>query len=583
MSQLIPEDLPKGKEVVQEGIRIGNTFEVGKSAFHRYRNVHSENEFRRMQAEKGIIQWNPQVGLSTVEEQVEGLRYLWEWGKSKGVEINRALTIGSMLNGLPPELRSKAPKPTSFVFENPEDFVKIAEAAPIAFCTGDNMIGSPNSVNNAIDTLKAGANEVGTVSQHIWDFPYFHDDVAQMIEMVKAVGIMASKRKDGATVASYTGDGLPGQLFDNVSAVGYMLFEKYVVERLCGAAYCSVVGGLHSYIPAKLATWLALYDLLSQDHHSSYCPVPFLEGNTVEVSEDVKTNYALVVSEFIPFAILERKYKTGTSYLAKPVTEAIRVPTLDEIIEVFSVCLVALRKALEYEEARMLNESHINELRSIIATNARKFFNNMLKGLSEMGIDTSDPLQLLLSTRRLGGRRVEELFHPGEKDPSLPRGIVPFVPTDLSIRSMKKLDEVLERVRTEKLGDAVKGKKIIVGSTDTHEYGLFVLVGVLRALDAKVIDKGVDLDPEQVLDAAFEEGMPYIAISTHNGQCLDWGRRLMEVAKARNQNVKVAIGGTLNAMLEGDTEPVDVSDRLSDLGIMPCHEAIDLIKGISPL
>ena len=203
MSQLIPEDLPKGKEVVQEGIRIGNTFEMGKSAFHRYRNVYSESEFRRMQIENGIINWQAEIGLSTVQEQVEGLRYLWEWGKSKGVEINRALSIPSMLNGLPPELRGKAPKPTSYVYESPEDFVRIAEAAPIAFATGDHMICSPNSVNNAVNCLKAGAVSVGVVSQHIWDYPYFHDDVAQMREMVKAIGIMASKRKEGAIQSSY--------------------------------------------------------------------------------------------------------------------------------------------------------------------------------------------------------------------------------------------------------------------------------------------------------------------------------------------------------------------------------------------
>ncbi len=39
MSELIPKGLPKGKEVVQEGIKIGKTFEVGRTAFLRHRNV----------------------------------------------------------------------------------------------------------------------------------------------------------------------------------------------------------------------------------------------------------------------------------------------------------------------------------------------------------------------------------------------------------------------------------------------------------------------------------------------------------------------------------------------------------------
>ena len=582
MSELIPKDLPDGKELVQEGVQIGNTFEAGKGAFRRYRQVNSDNQFKLKQIENGFINYRVELGLSTVQEQVEALKHLWDLGRKKGVEVNLVLSICSLLSGLPPELRSKAPKPTSFVFESLEDFIKIAEAAPTAMYVGDHMLCSPYSVSNTINCIKAGACTIGVVSQYVWDYPYFHDDVAQTMEVVKALGIMASKRKDGFVVGSYTGDGMPGQLLDNVSVAGYTLFEKYVVERLCGAAYSTSFGGLHGNVPVKMAIWLALHDVLSEDH-PSHVPVTNMEGNTIDVTEDLETNYAIAIAEAIPYIILERKYRTGTSFTPKPITEAIRVPTLDEIIDIIAVCRVAERKALEYEKADMLDESYINKLRITIATNGKKFYDNMIEGLLEMGIDITDPLQMLLATRRLGGKRVEELFHPGEKDPSRPRGIVPYVATDLEIRARNELEQNIEIIRAEKLGDAIKGKKIVIGSADTHEYGLFVLGGVLRAFGAQVVDRGVDLDPEQVLDAAFEEDTPYIAISTHNGQCLHWGRRILEVAKKRNQNVKVAMGGTLNAMLPGNTEPVDVSDRLSELGIIPCHDVLDFSREVSRL
>ena len=579
MTELIPEDMPRGKEVLKEGINIGKTFEMGRSAFLRHRNVRCESDWKRMQAEKGIIQWNPLMGLSTLEEQIDALKYLWEWGKRKGIEIDRCLHISNMLNALPPELRSKAPKPTSFLLEAPEDFIRIAEAAPIQAVFDDHMICGPNSVRNAINCLKAGANDVGTMSQYVWDYPYWHDDVAQVIEVVKALGIMASKREDGAIMITYIGDGIPGQLLDHVSEVGYVLLEKYVVDDLCGAAYAASLGGVHSYIPAKLATWLALNDALKSDHSI----LTFYQGNTLEPTEDFESNYGLVVSDFIPFAILERKYKTGAAYMVNPITECIRVPTVEEIKDAYSACITALRKALEYEEAKMLDDSYINELRSVLFTEGKQFFKNTLKGLSEMGVDITDPLQVLLAVRRLRGKKLEEMAHPGERDPSRPRGFVPFIPTDLLKEPMKDLDMIIRAIRSEQLGDAVKGKKFVIGSTDTHEYGLFIVSGVLNTFGSKVVDGGVDLDVEQVLDLAFKEGTPYIAISTHNGLCLDWGRRLMEAAKQRSQHIKVFMGGRLNAIVEDVTEPIDVSDRLSKLGIIPCQDPISLFKEMSQL
>jgi len=266
--------------------------------------------------------------------------------------------------------------------------------------------------------------------------------------------------------------------------------------------------------------------------------------------------------------------------MVNPITECIRVPTLREIVEAHSVCVTALRKALEYEEVKMLDDSQINELRSVLVSKGRQFFENTKRGLSEMGIDITDPLQVLLAVRRLGGRKLEEMSHPGERDSSQPRGFVPFVPTDLIERPMKELDRIIKVVQSEQLGDAVRNKKVIIGSTDTHEYGLFVVGGILNAFGARVVDIGIDLDAEYVLDMAFKEGTPYVAISTHNGLCLDWGRRIMEVAKQRSQHVKIFMGGKLNAMVEGSTVPVDVCDRLSALGIYPCTEVIDLVKGL---
>lgn len=575
MSELIPEDIPKGREVVPEGRNLGKTIELGITAFCREKNVRCDGDYKQMCAEKGYITWQTIMGLSSVDEQAEALKYLYQWGKKTGVAIDRCTIISNMRMGLPQEMWDKAPRGTSFTLESQDDYDKIAQAAPIQPVWGDFHIGSPASVRNVTNALRAGAGYVGTLSQYSWDYPYWKDDVAQVVEVVKAIGIMAEKRKDNRIVYSYLDDGIPSQFMDFASLVGYARLEKYVVDELCGANYAVGVGGLTGNIPVKIATWLALYDILKADHNV----ISFIYGNTIDVTEDFSLNYAIVTAEVIPIVVTELIYKTGASLLPIPVSEMVRVPTKEEIAEVHKVARLAQSKAKDYQ--KMLDFSYINEMRSLLVNNGNQFYHNIKRGLPELGVDITDPVQVLLAVRRLGAAKVEELFHPGGGNSSLPRGVSPFIPTELLTMSINVKGETLKKVYSEQLADAVRGKKITVGSTDTHEFGLYVVSSVLEELGARVINGGVDLDAEEILDLAYEAATPYIVVSTHNGLCLDYGKHLMELAKQRNQQVKVFMGGRLNGIVEGSTEPIDVSDRLIELGISPCNEVSDLIKEIA--
>jgi len=211
----------------------------------------------------------------------------------------------------------------------------------------------------------------------------------------------------------------------------------------------------------------------------------------------------------------------------------------------------------------------------------KQFFENIKQGLSELGVDIKDPVQITLALRRLGAAKLEEMFHPGERDSSMPNGISPFLPTELMIMSVEAKDNALKEVYAEQLAGVVKNKTIVVGSTDWHAFALYVISSVLENLGAKVINGGVDLDPEEVLELAAEAATPYIIMTTHNGLCLDYGTHLMEVAKQRNQQVEVFMGGRLNAIVEGGTELIDVSDRLIKLGISPCKKMSEVIKKIA--
>jgi methylmalonyl-CoA mutase cobalamin-binding subunit len=224
--------------------------------------------------------------------------------------------------------------------------------------------------------------------------------------------------------------------------------------------------------------------------------------------------------------------------------------------------------------------TYINQMRALLVEKGNQFFENVKKGLPELGVDITDPIQVLLAVRRLGGPKLEEMFHPGERNVSMPRGISPFLPTSLMRRTTKLIDEIIKRIHSEQFASAVRGKCIVTASTDGHEHGLYVINGILKNLGANVISGGAELDAEEVLGIAAKAATHYIALSTHNGLCLDFGKHLMAMAKQRNQHVEVFMGGRLNGIVEGCTEPIDVSDRLAELGIRPCKDVEDLIKGI---
>ncbi len=578
MRELIPKGLPKGMDLVAEGRKIGETIEIGTTAFEMQRNMSFE-EWWLTETAQGNIKLFPQMGLRTIDEHVEATSKLHEECRKRGLDIGAMFVTANVVNGLPPNVRDKAPRGTSFIYEHPDDYKRVMNAAPIFVAFADHVVGCPNSVENVTNALRAGGVAMGTFSQFSWKYPNWDDDVAQISETLKAVGIVASKRDNFANLGSYIGDGIAGSFLDHTSDVGYALLEQYIVDKLCGAAYNVSVGGLIGHLPSKLATWLAIFEA---GKTGSFDPiVGHYEGNTVDVSTDTAANWGILLGDFIPFAVMERRYRTGAFYNPKPVTEAIRVPSLDEIIDAAVACNAAMQRVLEIEEAGIFDDTEILKLRDVLVENGKKFFENILKGLPDMGVDIEDPLQIMLAITRLGGGKLEELFHPGERDASRYRGLVPFAVTDLFKKSDPMADNFIAAARGEGLGGAIKDRKIIVGSADTHEFGLYVLNKVVAEIGGKPVDCGVELDPGQVLDLAGEQGTPYIAISIHNGQCVGWGEQLMREAMHRGQEIKVFMGGILNTMDESCTEPVDASEKLRELGITPCKDPVELMRNMS--
>jgi methylmalonyl-CoA mutase cobalamin-binding subunit len=229
-----------------------------------------------------------------------------------------------------------------------------------------------------------------------------------------------------------------------------------------------------------------------------------------------------------------------------------------------------------------MNWEKIQAAKNTIVVGGQLFFERVLNGLDDVGIDTKNPAQLLLALKRIGAAKLEEYFGVGKKDASgaSQRGRIPVVPSDI-VEKLQGKQQVLKDKISEK--NSLDGVKVVIGTTDVHEYGKEIVSAGLIEAGAKVFDLGTGVEPEEVAEAVIETASHFIAISTFNGIALTFGRKLMETLRQHDLKTSVFMGGKLNENQEGGMLAVDVTDDLQKLGIICCSTAdglIDVIKGL---
>jgi len=559
---LKPAPHQHGSVFLKEGIELGKTIERKKSRFIRESGYSNYLDYRKECREKGKITWNILMGLATLEEQIEGVKKLYEFTQRTGLTIDSIQNIASGLIALPKEYRDKAPKTTSFVFESYQDYEDHVEAAPIENTFMDYVLASPNALETTINSVKAGAHFIGVFSQIVWGYPVYDDDMTRFQNVLRALGIMASKRDEKLCVATYLEDGLSGNFIDCASFIGHALLEHYIVTTLCGARFIICFGGLLSEPDIRAAVTLALHRLLATEDQPA---VHYINSSTtLQWDHDIHGNYGVSVPEMLFHILLEKKYKMGIGINPVSITEKLRVPILQELMDI----LAAGKRAEEIADQWLpfMDFSKIEEMCAVMMEQGRIFFENALKGFKEAGIDIEDPLDLILAIRKFDPLKFEQAFHPSTFD-SDNKEIKPFFPTRLGRQTIDLKNEIVKEMKQEGLEGILEGKKIVVASADTHTYGLLLVEGVLSEMGATVINGGVDMDPVDMLDLADEENTKFVGISCHNGQALDYGRQIVKLAKERNKEYWIFMGGKLNAILPGHSEPTEIPHLLEELGI----------------
>lgn len=574
IASLIPEDFPDGREMVQEGMEMAKDIPWNKSRFLKESGFESHLEYRKHNLKNGKQTYQLLMGLSTLEEELEGIKKIDEFAKRTGFEVRSMQSIPSQLVGLAPEYWEGAPKPTSYMMEKEEDWLAHTEAAPVDVCWQDWHMASPNNLEQTKRALKAGTSRLGCFSTFVWEYPGYHDEKNRFADMCRTMGILAAKKEEGMDCITYPEDGMPGFFMDVVSFVGYEMLEHYIIEELCGARMSFSFGGLLSEILPRMSFALAMEKLYGTPEHPF---VTYYNGSTNDQwDHDIEANYGLGASEMLIESIINLKYNMPAIINPVSITEALRVPTLDELFNIVKCGIGVERKAKEWLE--FIDFSKFEDMRDLLIEKGTKFYQNVLKDFKEAGVDIEDPLQMIVVLRRFDPCRFEQEFHPSKEEFG---HFETYVPTVLGRETLAEKDKIVSELKRKGYDNLIKGKKIVCVSADGHSYGLLLIDNVWTELNATVINGGTNTEPAFVLDLADEEDADDICISVHCGQSLDYAKQLIENAKKRGKKYNIIMGGLLNAMVPGYTEPIDVSDLIKEMGICATNDFEEQINFMS--
>ena len=575
LAELIPNDLPSGEELIADGRARGKAVEMGRSLYCEEKGVRSEREWRAIALDKGIPLTCMNIGMATWGETRSALENIHEDALSRGVRPpDRFNLIAERRMGLPKDKRADAAQETGPCLWSEQDWWETTHTVPIHAEAGDNTIGGPGSLDNVLDALRAGITSIGLLSQYTWRWPYFDDETTQISAVVRAGAALAARKDDGVVFNSYLDDGYPAMFHDYASYVGYAMIERYVAEDLIGAAYSSSWGGLTQNPIVKAAVTLALDAV-----NPSRVPFSYVHGDTIGNTEDVDSNMAVLVNDLIFMKMVDQRYRLGTAIISVPVTEVERIPTWQEIAQVQTIN----RKCDDYEPMleAYIDWSKIEAMRDALVAGGRAFFASALETMSQMGVDITDPARVLVVIKRLGPEMCEQLFGTGERDDNFPRGRRPVLQTDLVRQTLEKRAAVLDALAAREPDERLKGRKVLVASTDVHEFAKFLLTSTFDAVGSRAIDCGINCDPEDIVKVAVETEADAVVITTHNGVARSFGTRLLDGMRAAEIEAPVFMGGVLNEDIEGSDIPVDVRGDLHRLGIETPESIDQMLESIS--
>ncbi len=570
--EVFPEKkLPDAAELLASGGDAAKDYRVGPNPFLSQHNVDSEASYKRKSAASRRIMHHAQVGFRSLDKSCRAYAEIYDTCLAQDVTIDRYGLCLDWSMGYPADQRHDRPQGTGLLLADIDDFIRLTQCAPVAPHFGDFVLGLPAAFENTTAALAAGSTAIGNLGQYFtFRLPHWDDDIFTTSATLKALGLIAAQEVE-VLVHSNLDDGFAALFCDLSCCLGAVLLEKYIVNDLIGANISHCYGHHFSDPTRRMAFHLALAQV-------SASPGTMIYGNTTRYRGNEQENYASLEAYISVDIAGQNLEPTGHAINPVPVSENIRIPDIDEIIaaQVFAARLVeqplAPNSSLDMELA--------HRLAGEMVFGAIKFQHNVLDGFTRAGIDIDNPFEMLLALKRIGGKRLEQLFGPGLVDASAPRGRTPLIASTIIDEISELARHHLAQVSSE--DKRMVGKlnlKVMTATTDVHEHGKLLLDRVLTEVGITVIDGGVSTDADDLASLARDEGVEAIAVSTYNGVALTFALDLKAELKRLDLDLPVIFGGRLNQIPQASNTsmPVDVSEDIISTGAFVCEKPEDAI------
>ena len=576
--QVFPESaLPDPEALIAEARETARTITVGSSPFLSTYEVGCEIEYKRRGTAERRIMMHAQIGFRDLDKSRRAWAEIWQALDKAGHRVDRYGICLDWSMGYPSAQRKDMPRGTGLIMANLDEWRSLTGMAPVAPHFGDFVIGTPAAFENTIAALLAGSTSVGNLGQYFaFRQPHWDDDIFTTAESLKAIALTAAQPVP-VIVHSSLDDGFASMFTDLACSLGAILLEQYIVDDLLGGHSSYSYGNTYARPDLRLAFQRAAQKV-------TRTPGTMIYGATTMYGPNHAENYAALATYLRVDIYGERTRPAGHAVNPTPVTEAERIPDIDEIIDVhmFANRLAALEAPLD----ELAREDAVDALAERIVQGGRQFRANVLAGFEAAGIDIGNPFEMLLAIRRIGSKRLETLFGPGEPALKRLRGRIPIA-RSYSIEQLEQDGEGLvgQLARTEREHIARARLKGCVATTDVHEYGKILVESVLRQLDVEIVDGGISTDPNDPVEQAVTSGADFIALSSYNGVALQFFTQLRGELAARNSSLPVFIGGKLNRIPEGSNTslPLDVSEELALAGATVCKSVDSMVAALGEI
>jgi methylmalonyl-CoA mutase cobalamin-binding subunit len=552
-------------ELIAQG-RAAAPATIPTTAFLRSVGATSEVEYKRRCRDDGTVMYHLHIGLSTWEATEDALRTVVDGLAAHGHHADRFGLAFDRAMGVPEDLRHLTVKETG-PRVGADDWVRLAQSAPIQPHTGDYMIGFPAGFQNAVRALTAGITTIGNVGQYTaYELLGGSDEILVTEETVRALAAIGAVRDLGGLAHSNLEDGSATQARHFGAYVGWAALELYVVEHLIGARLAHCFGNTIQNPEHRAVVHFALDDLRGGDSIGS-----MIYGNTVDQRPGAWARNVATAAAQIAFDIaLQLRRPTGHAVNPVPFTEAERIPSPAEIVEVH---LLAREMEREVRKAPDLYDwDRYERLGTLVADYARSFRDRALAVFADDGVDPGDAAQVLLAMRRTSMGDLEDRV-----DLAAPDEVAALEPWKSS--NVRRLAEQLTggvAVGTTPL----TGRRVVLAVLEVHDLVRDALARVLPRAGAEVVLLGSGTPIDGVARAATDEDADAIVLGTYNGNALALGERLTAASRELGWQGDIYIGGILNQDT-GEGLPVDARPGLAGLGVHCVERAEDLIELLS--